>query len=70
MQLNSSYPGGLAAYTKNARALLQASKVGANPFHGLVPSVRHTRCSAVKCTSARRVWTIAHAVSAPLYDVR
>mmetsp|Transcript_22234 Transcript_22234/g.33130 ORF Transcript_22234/g.33130 Transcript_22234/m.33130 type:complete len:613 (+) Transcript_22234:75-1913(+) len=35
--LNKQYQGGLSAYIKNARALLKASKEGANAFTGYVP---------------------------------
>ncbi|MBA0667862.1 hypothetical protein Goklo_000879 [Gossypium klotzschianum] len=38
-KLNSSYPGGLASYIKNARELLADSKVGKNPYDGFTPSV-------------------------------
>ncbi|XP_078428559.1 UDP-sugar pyrophosphorylase [Wolffia australiana] len=38
-RLNRSYPGGLAAYIRNARRLLADSKSGANPFDGFTPSV-------------------------------
>ncbi|KAL3695224.1 hypothetical protein R1sor_009300 [Riccia sorocarpa] len=38
-KLDSSYPGGLAAYVQNARKLLADSKAGKNPFSGYVPSV-------------------------------
>ncbi|CAI9115534.1 OLC1v1016456C6 [Oldenlandia corymbosa var. corymbosa] len=38
-KLNSSYPGGLAAYIKTARELLADSKSGKNPFEGFTPSV-------------------------------
>jgi len=37
--VNSSYPGGVASYTKKARELLRASLEGANPFEGFEPSV-------------------------------
>ncbi|CAJ1974286.1 unnamed protein product [Sphenostylis stenocarpa] len=37
--LNSSYPGGLESYIKNAKQLLADSKAGKNPFHGFTPSV-------------------------------
>ncbi|XP_021910797.1 UDP-sugar pyrophosphorylase-like, partial [Carica papaya] len=36
-RLNSSYPGGLASYIKNARELLADSKAGKNPFDGFTP---------------------------------
>ncbi|XP_028757612.1 UDP-sugar pyrophosphorylase [Neltuma alba] len=38
-RLNSSYPGGLASYIKNARRLLADSKAGKNPYDGFTPSV-------------------------------
>jgi UDP-sugar pyrophosphorylase len=38
-RLNSSYPGGLAAYIKTAKELLADSKVGKNPYDGFSPSV-------------------------------
>ncbi|GLT84928.1 hypothetical protein SLE2022_031360 [Rubroshorea leprosula] len=38
-RLNSSYPGGLASYIKNARELLADSKAGKNPYDGFTPSV-------------------------------
>ncbi|KAI4387962.1 hypothetical protein MLD38_000344 [Melastoma candidum] len=38
-KLDSSYPGGLASYIKNARELLADSKAGKNPFDGFTPSV-------------------------------
>ncbi|XP_058072135.1 UDP-sugar pyrophosphorylase-like isoform X2 [Magnolia sinica] len=38
-RLNSSYPGGLASYIRNARNLLADSKAGKNPFDGFTPSV-------------------------------
>ncbi|KAE8656337.1 UDP-sugar pyrophosphorylase [Hibiscus syriacus] len=38
-KLNSSYPGGLASYVKNARELLVDSKEGKNPYDGFTPSV-------------------------------
>lgn len=34
---HSSYPGGLPAYIRNARALLKESATGANPFAGCTP---------------------------------
>jgi len=37
--LNKSYPGGLAAYVKNAKALLKASKDEVNPFEGFSPKI-------------------------------
>lgn len=37
--LHAQYPGGLAKYVSNARALLGASAAGENPFEGLSPSV-------------------------------
>ncbi|CAJ2667661.1 unnamed protein product [Trifolium pratense] len=37
--LDSSYPGGLVAYIKNAKRLLADSKAGTNPFDGFTPSV-------------------------------
>lgn len=38
-RLDSSYPGGLASYIKNARRLLADSKAGKNPYDGFTPSV-------------------------------
>ncbi|XP_077236450.1 UDP-sugar pyrophosphorylase-like isoform X1 [Tasmannia lanceolata] len=38
-RLNSSYPGGLVSYIRNARNLLADSKAGKNPFDGFTPSV-------------------------------
>ncbi|XP_057727491.1 UDP-sugar pyrophosphorylase 1 [Arachis stenosperma] len=38
-RLDSSYPGGLQAYIKNAKQLLADSKAGKNPFDGFTPSV-------------------------------
>ncbi|CAN7062945.1 hypothetical protein Bca4012_096044 [Brassica carinata] len=38
-RLNSSYPGGLAAYIKTAKELLADSKLGKNPYDGFSPSV-------------------------------
>ncbi|KAK4276699.1 hypothetical protein QN277_014818 [Acacia crassicarpa] len=38
-RLNSSYPGGLTSYIKNARRLLADSKAGKNPYDGFTPSV-------------------------------
>ncbi|KAH1247322.1 UDP-sugar pyrophosphorylase 1 [Glycine max] len=38
-QLDSSYPGGLESYIKNAKRLLADSKAGINPFDGFTPSV-------------------------------
>ena len=38
-QLDTSYPGGLRAYVKNARRLLADSKSGVNPLEGWSPSV-------------------------------
>ncbi|MCE3050487.1 hypothetical protein HAX54_047327 [Datura stramonium] len=38
-RLNSSYPGGLAAYINTARKLLADSKAGKNPYDGFTPSV-------------------------------
>ncbi len=38
-QLEHAYPGGLTAYVDRARELLDASRVGANPFRGYTPSV-------------------------------
>ncbi|XP_048540407.1 UDP-sugar pyrophosphorylase [Triticum urartu] len=38
-RLNSSYPGGLAAYIQNAKKLLAESKAGQNPYDGFAPSV-------------------------------
>jgi UDP-sugar pyrophosphorylase len=37
--LNSSYPGSLAAYISNARKLLEDSKKGVNPLEGWKPTV-------------------------------
>jgi UDP-sugar pyrophosphorylase len=37
--LDTSYPGGLVQYIKNARKLLEDSRTGANPFEGCIPSV-------------------------------
>lgn len=37
--LDKSYPGGLAAYVKNAKKLLQESRDGVNPFGGYKPEV-------------------------------
>ena len=37
--LDAAYPGGLAAYLRNARRLLADSAAGANPLAGYVPSV-------------------------------
>eukprot|EP00727_Mastigamoeba_balamuthi_P011383 m51a1_g6868 putative udp-sugar pyrophosphorylase-like (617) ;mRNA; f:161448-163945 len=37
--LDASYPGGLRGYTSNARALLESSRAGKNPFEGFVPGV-------------------------------
>uniref|UniRef100_A0A6S8CKX9 UTP-monosaccharide-1-phosphate uridylyltransferase n=1 Tax=Aplanochytrium stocchinoi TaxID=215587 RepID=A0A6S8CKX9_9STRA len=37
--LNHQYPGGLGAYVKNAKQLLQDSLKGVNPFDGFAPSV-------------------------------
>ncbi|XP_027361710.1 UDP-sugar pyrophosphorylase 1 [Abrus precatorius] len=39
IRLDSSYPGGLGAYIKNAKRLLADSKAGKNPFDGFTPSV-------------------------------
>ncbi|MED6119840.1 universal stress protein [Stylosanthes scabra] len=39
LRLDSSYPGGLQAYIKNAKQLLADSKAGKNPFDGFTPSV-------------------------------
>ncbi|VAI90964.1 unnamed protein product [Triticum turgidum subsp. durum] len=38
-RLNSSYPGGLAAYIQNAKKLLADSKAGQNPYDGFTPSI-------------------------------
>ncbi|GFR50316.1 hypothetical protein Agub_g12510, partial [Astrephomene gubernaculifera] len=37
--LHRSYHGGLPAYVRNAKKLLQESREGTNPFEGYVPSV-------------------------------
>ena len=37
--LEDGYPGGIEAYVKQARKLLEASKRGDNPFEGYVPEV-------------------------------
>eukprot|EP00947_MAST-08B_sp_MAST-8B-sp1_P000653 g653.t1 len=37
--LNGQYPGGLKAYVERARALLESSAKGLNPFEGFVPAV-------------------------------
>ena len=37
--LDGSYPGGLAAYVSRGKALLEASKAGANPYAGYAPAV-------------------------------
>ncbi|KAL9313661.1 hypothetical protein ACSQ67_019113 [Phaseolus vulgaris] len=37
--LDSSYPGGLESYIKNAKRLLADSKAGNNPYDGFTPSV-------------------------------
>lgn len=39
LQLDGSYPGGIAAYVKKARALLGAAVKQENPFEGMTPSV-------------------------------
>ena len=39
MDLDRSYPGGLAAYVKKAKQLLQDAKTGINPFEGFVPEI-------------------------------
>jgi UDP-sugar pyrophosphorylase len=36
-RVDGAYPGGLAVYLERARALLAASRAGANPFEGLRP---------------------------------
>jgi len=41
-RVDASYPGGLAAYVTRARALLSASREGANPFEGLTPECPET----------------------------
>lgn len=38
--LERGYPGGVAAYLKNARDLLRDSATDANPFEGYTPKVR------------------------------
>jgi UDP-sugar pyrophosphorylase len=38
-KLSAAYPGGLQAYLRNARELLEASRRGDNPFQGMRPSV-------------------------------
>ena len=38
-KMDGQYPGGLRAYREKARALLEASRVGANPMNGVVPHV-------------------------------
>jgi UDP-sugar pyrophosphorylase len=38
--LERGYPGGLAAYLRNARKLLAQSAAGDNPFEGMRPEVR------------------------------
>lgn len=38
--LEGGYPGGVAAYVKNAKQLLVDSAKGVNPFEGLKPEVR------------------------------
>ncbi|KAL5995747.1 hypothetical protein ACLOJK_025816 [Asimina triloba] len=38
-RLNSSYPGGLGAYIRNARTLLADAKAGKNPYDGFTPSL-------------------------------
>mmetsp|Transcript_32828 Transcript_32828/g.55361 ORF Transcript_32828/g.55361 Transcript_32828/m.55361 type:complete len:696 (+) Transcript_32828:117-2204(+) len=38
-ELNKTYPGGIAAYIKNAKALLRSAKKGENPFAGWTPKV-------------------------------
>lgn len=38
--LERGYPGGIAAYLKNAKALLRSSAAGDNPFEGMRPEVR------------------------------
>jgi UDP-sugar pyrophosphorylase len=39
--LERGYPGGVAAYLKNAKALLKSSAAGENPFEGMKPEVPH-----------------------------
>eukprot|EP01064_Diplonema_japonicum_P002990 TRINITY_DN11963_c0_g1_i1.p1 TRINITY_DN11963_c0_g1~~TRINITY_DN11963_c0_g1_i1.p1 ORF type:complete len:600 (+),score=141.86 TRINITY_DN11963_c0_g1_i1:58-1800(+) len=39
VKLDTEYPGGLRAYSENAKRLLQESKDGVNPFEGCVPEV-------------------------------
>lgn len=38
--VENGYPGGIQAYVNNAKALLESSQVGANPFDGFKPEVR------------------------------
>jgi len=38
-KLDGTYPGGLASYVTNARAMLAACRTGANPLDGWEPSV-------------------------------
>ena len=41
--LEANYPGGIAAYVKNAKELLRSSAAGENPFEGMRPEVREGR---------------------------
>ncbi len=43
--VENGYPGGIKAYVNNARALLESSKAGENPFEGFKPEVRSPRQS-------------------------
>ena len=53
--LERGYPGGLAAYLRNARILLKQSAAGDNPFEGLRPEVRSEEGSRreAACRAAR-----------------
>ena len=53
--LEGGYPGGVAAYVKNAKQLLTESAKGLNPFEGMKPEVRAQR----RCL-ARAAQTDAH----------
>lgn len=59
--LERGYPGGIAAYLKNAKALLRSSAAGDNPFEGMRPEVRFDAVEHASAEDPRACWLDLHA---------
>lgn len=66
--MDSNYPGGLAAYIRNARKLLADSKAGKNPFTGYVPSVSYDFGSKLESIQEGRFEMMCKASILPVYE--